>query len=553
MNDTADNSTESIQPQTSDSNLSSDKRDDVTVSQQEQDATDKSADQTLAVPPKRRIAIGTQRPDTAQPGAASRYTYVTSELPSNAADTPSAPTEDTSLKSKDGAVDGKQTRKDRRQKRSGRDSKASAFTDALPPQKRVSIPNLRQDLDEDLEDDFEAALAGLEVETLLEQTSVIDQPIAPGAKVEGTVLSVGSDTAFIDLGNQRQGALQLSVLIEEGDEIPEVGQTVELSVGGRNEEDGLYEVAPANRAVVVEDWSQLEVGMIIAARCTGANKGGLECDVAGIQGFMPMSLISPWRIESPEEMVGQTLESLVTEVVPQARRLVLSRRAVIEKQAADAKSEMLETLEPGEKVEGIVRSIRDFGVFVDIGNGVEGLVHISQLSWERVGDPSELLKIGQHVHAMIKKVDSSTGKIGLSIRDLVESPWATADVKYSLGSTVRGTVSRIADFGAFVKLEPGIEGLLHVSELGATRRIRSVSDVVSEGEQIECRVLSVDPAEQRLSLSLKALTKTSPDEDLSDQENDEPAGPEKPRKKKNVTLKGGIGGQSEGARFGLKW
>lgn len=552
MNDTADNSTESIQPQTSDSNLSSDKRDDVTVSQQEQDATDKSADQTLAVPPKRRIAIGTQRPDTAQPGAASRYTYVTSELPSNAADTPSAFTEDTSLKSKDGAVDGKQTRKDRRQKRSGRDSKASAFTDALPPQKRVSIPNLRQDLDEDLEDDFEAALAGLEVETLLEQTSVIDQPIAPGAKVEGTVLSVGSDTAFIDLGNQRQGALQLSVLIEEGDEIPEVGQTVELSVGGRNEEDGLYEVAPANRAVVVEDWSQLEVGMIIAARCTGANKGGLECDVAGIQGFMPMSLISPWRIESPEEMVGQTLESLVTEVVPQARRLVLSRRAVIEKQAADAKSEMLETLEPGEKVEGIVRSIRDFGVFVDIGNGVEGLVHISQLSWERVGDPSELLKIGQHVHAMIKKVDSSTGKIGLSIRDLVESPWATADVKYSLGSTVRGTVSRIADFGAFVKLEPGIEGLLHVSEL-ATRRIRSVSDVVSEGEQIECRVLSVDPAEQRLSLSLKALTKTSPDEDLSDQENDEPAGPEKPRKKKNVTLKGGIGGQSEGARFGLKW
>ena len=552
MNDTADNSTESIQPQTSDSNLSSDKRDDVTVSKQEQDATDKSADQTLAVPPKRRIAIGTQRPDTAQLSVASRYSYVTSELPSNAADTPSAPTQDTSLKSKDGVVDGKQIRKDRRQKRSGRDSKASAFADTLPPQKRVSIPNLRQDLDEDLEEDFEAALAGLEVETLLEQTSVIDQPIAPGAKVEGTVLSVGSDTAFIDLGNQRQGALQLSVLIEEGDEIPEVGQTVELSVGGRNEEDGLYEVAPANRAVVVEDWSQLEVGMIIAARCTGANKGGLECDVAGIQGFMPMSLISPWRIESPEEMVGQTLESLVTEVVPQARRLVLSRRAVIEKQAADARSEMLETLEPGEKVEGIVRSIRDFGVFVDIGNGVEGLVHISQLSWERVGDPSELLEIGQHVHAMIKKVDSNTGKIGLSIRDLVESPWATADVKYSLGSTVRGTVSRIADFGAFVKLEPGIEGLLHVSEL-ATRRIRSVSDVVSEGEQIECRVLSVDPAEQRLSLSLKALTKTSHDEDLSDQENDESVGPEKPRKKKNVTLKGGIGGQSEGDRFGLKW
>ena len=548
-NSTDDNSTGSIQSQASDSNPASDEG---TLSKQKQNATESSTDQPLAVPPKRRIAIGTQRPDATQPDTASRYTYVTSEPSSNAVDTLPPTDPKASSNPQDIALDGKKTQKDRRQKRSGRDSKASSFSDALLPQKRVSIPNLRQDLDEDLTDDFEAALAGLEVETLLEQTSVIDQPIPPGAKVEGTVLSVGSDTAFIDLGNQRQGALQLSVLVEEGDAIPEVGQTVELSVGGRNDEDGLYELAPANRAVVVEDWSQLEVGMIIAARCTGANKGGLECDVAGIQGFMPTSLISPWRVENLEEMIGQTLESLVTEVVPQARRLVLSRRAVIEKQAADARLEMLETLEIGEKVEGIVRSIRDFGAFVDIGNGVEGLVHISQLSWERVGDPSELLEIGQHVHAMIKKIDSSTGKIGLSIRDLVESPWATADVKYSLGSTVRGTVSRIADFGAFVKLEPGIEGLLHVSEL-ATRRIRSVSDVVSEGEQIECRVLAVDPSEQRLSLSLKALAKTSLDEDSSDHENDDSVASEKPRKKKNVTLKGGIGGQSEGARFGLNW
>ncbi|MDA8042514.1 MAG: S1 RNA-binding domain-containing protein, partial [Pirellulales bacterium] len=330
---------------------------------------------------------------------------------------------------------------------------------------------------------------------------------------------------------------------------------LELSVGGQNEEDGLYEVAPANRAVTVEDWSQLEVGMIVEARCTAANKGGLECDVAGIRGFMPISLISPWRIESPEEMIGQTLESLVTEVVPHARRLVLSRRAVIEKQAADEKSKMLETLEPGAQVEGIVRSIREFGAFIDIGHGVEGLVHVSQLAWVRVSDPKEFLEIGQHVHAMVKKVDRETGKIGLSIRDLVESPWARADAKYSVGSTVRGVVSRIADFGAFVKLEPGVEGLIHVSEL-ATRRIRSVGDVVREGESIECRVLSVDPAEQRLSLSLKALNKTESaieENSSSNEEEDVPAASKKPPKKRNVALKGGIGGQSDGARFGLKW
>ena len=505
--------------------------------------------------PRRRIAIGTQRANSEQTETAPRYTYITSENSSSSNETTAAKGDTSSLKTEAEKKPQQKKTKDRRRGRSERGGKASAFADSAPLQKRVTIPNLRQDLDEDLEKDFEAALAGLEVDSLLEQSSLVDQPIQPGAKIEGTVLSIGPETAFIDLGNQRQGALQLAGLFEESGELPKVGQTLELSVGGQNEEDGLYEVAPANRAVTVEDWSQLEVGMIVEARCTAANKGGLECDVAGIRGFMPISLISPWRIESPEEMIGQTLESLVTEVVPHARRLVLSRRAVIEKQAADEKSKMLETLEPGAQVEGIVRSIREFGAFIDIGHGVEGLVHVSQLAWERVSDPKEFLEIGQHVHAMVKKVDRETGKIGLSIRDLVESPWARADAKYSVGSTVRGVVSRIADFGAFVKLEPGVEGLIHVSEL-ATRRIRSVGDVVREGESIECRVLSVDPAEQRLSLSLKALNKTESaleENSSSNEEEDVPAASKKPPKKRNVALKGGIGGQSDGARFGLKW
>ena len=178
-------------------------------------------------------------------------------------------------------------------------------------------------------------------------------------------------------------------------------------------------------------------------------------------------------------------------------------------------------------------------------------MHVSQLSWERITDPNEILKPGQAVKAVVKKVDRETGKIGLSIRNLVESPWSRADAKYPMGSTVRGTVSRIADFGAFVKLEPGIEGLIHVSEL-ATRRIRSVGDVVTEGETIECRVLSVDPAEQRLSLSLKALSKADTADDQASEEEDTPPA-ETPRKKRTGPLKGGVGGQSEGARFGLKW
>jgi small subunit ribosomal protein S1 len=428
----------------------------------------------------------------------------------------------------------------------------------LPPAKRVAVPSLRSALDDDLEAEFSAALEGIAIDEVLDAQASIkaDAPLEPGSRVKGTVISIGPDTAFIDLGGRRQGAMKLTGFLERGDEIPEPGQAVEVSIGGRNDDDGLYEVAPANRAVAVEDWSQLEAGMVVEARVTAANKGGLECEVAGLRGFMPASLVSTWRVENLEEMVGQTLETLVTEIVPAARRLVLSRRAVIEKQAAEAKTKMLETLEPGQEFDGLVRNVREFGAFVDIGNGVEGLVHVSELSWDRVANAADMLQVGQKIRVIVKKVDHQTGKIGLSARDLIESPWKHAGEKYHTGATVKGTVSRLAQFGAFVKLEPGVEGLVHISEL-ATRRIRSVSDVVKEGEQVECRVISIDPEGQKLSLSIKALAPPPASrEAVADQAPEpdaEPDVPPPPPKKRTTPLKGGVGGESEGARFGLKW
>jgi len=442
----------------------------------------------------------------------------------------------------------------RRDGRRDKRAAASPFADVLPPAKRVAVPNLRAALDDDLEQDFEAALAGVAIDDLVASSTSAraDAPIEPGTRLSGTVLSLGADTAFVDLGERRQGALKLAGLDPES--IPAVGDVLPLTVGLRNDEDGLYDVAFANRAVSVEDWSQLEAGMIVEARVTAANKGGLECQVAGLRGFMPASLVSTWRVENLEEMVGQTLESLVTEIVPAARRLVLSRRAVIEKQAAEARTKLLETLEVGTTLDGTVRSVRDFGAFVDIGEGVEGLVHVSQLSWDRVANPADVLQPGQRVRVVVKKIDQQTGKIALSARDLVESPWKRAAEKYHTGATVRGVVSRIAQFGAFVKLEPGVEGLVHVSEL-ATRHVRSVADVVKEGEQVECRVLAVDPDEQRMSLSIKALA-AKPAAVMDEAEADDaPVADELPQasKKRPGPLKGGLGGQSMGERFGLKW
>jgi len=450
----------------------------------------------------------------------------------------------------------KREQRPRRDTRGGGTQK-SPFADGVPSTKRVAVPNLRAALDEDLEADFAAALEGVAVDELLDRTAPAqaERPLEPGQRVMGTVISVGPDTAFLDLGGRRQGAMKLAGLFEDAADLPTVGQTMEVGIGGRNDEDGLYDVAPANRAVAVEDWSQLEVGMIVQARVTGTNKGGLECEVGGLRGFMPAGSVSPWRVENLEELVGQTLESLVTELVPAARRLVLSRRAVIERQAADARTKMLETLEVGAEVEGIVRSVRDFGAFIDIGNGVEGLVHVSQLSWDHVANPADVLQPGQKVRTIVKRIDRQTGKIALSARDLIESPWKHAAVKYHVGATVKGTVSRIAQFGAFVKLEPGVEGLVHVSEL-AHRHVRSVGDVVKEGEQVECRVLACDPDEQRLSLSIKALA-AKPAAAQADAEADEPAEPEAPapvvKKQRSGPLKGGLTSDSQGARFGLKW
>jgi ribosomal protein S1 len=424
-----------------------------------------------------------------------------------------------------------------------------------PTPARVAVPNRRAALDDELEADFQAALAGVEVDHLLAAAaSRVVPPLDPGTRIAAAVLSVSPDAAFVDLGDRRQGALALAGIVAAGLDVPTVGSIVEVAIGGRNEDDGLYEVALAHHAVAVEDWSQIQAGMIVAAKVVAANKGGLECEVAGLRGFMPASLVSVWRVENLEELVGQTLDSLVTEIVPAARRLVLSRRAVIEKQAADAKSKLLETLEPGTELEGTVRSVRDFGAFVDIGDGVEGLVHVSELSWDRVANPADVLQPGQKVRVIVKKIDRQTGKIGLSARDLVESPWRRAAAKYHVGATVRGTVSRIAQFGAFVRLEPGIEGLVHVSEL-ATRHVRSVSDVVREGQEVECRVLACDPEAQRLALSIKALAPApaaQPGGESRQADPEEPAAPPA-AKQRTAPLKGGLGGDAQGAKFGLRW
>ncbi len=417
-----------------------------------------------------------------------------------------------------------------------------------PRTQRIAPPNTRAQLSDDLEMEFIEALGG---QSLDEMIASGGGQVAAELEVEsrhrGKVVSVHRDNVFLEIGGRQQGLLQLKNLAEP----PEPGTVLDVMVSRFNAAEGLYELVLPGATIDVGDWSEVAEGMVVEARVTGHNKGGLECEVNRLRGFIPASQISMYRVEDLAQFVDQKFACVITEANPEKRNLVLSRRAMLEREKAEAKEKLMAELEVGQIREGVVRSLQAFGAFVDLG-GVDGLIHISQLSWDRIKHASEVLQVGQTVKVKIQKIDPQTGKIGLAFRDMTESPWANAARDFPTRSTVKGTVSRLMEFGAFVRLAAGVEGLVHISEL-SHRRVFRVSDVLSEGQEVEVMVLSVDAEQQRISLSLKALeAKAAPAAKAEEEpsESEVPAAPAKPRK---TPLKGGIGGPSSGEKFGLRW
>lgn len=418
--------------------------------------------------------------------------------------------------------------------------------------KHYPPPNIRDQLSPELEAEYEAALSDLSFDTLMNEAAAGDvvTEIVPESRITGRVARVHRDDVFIDLGGRNQGVVSL----RQFETPPKEGDELELLVVRFNGDEGFYELSRTTAAVSVGNWDEVTEGQIIEVTVTGANKGGLECQVAGIRGFIPMGQVSVYRVENPEELVGQRLACVVTEASRERRNLVLSHRAVMERERNEQRDKLMAELAVGQLREGIVRSLKDFGAFVDLG-GVDGLVHISQLSWDRVKHPSEVLEVGQKIKVRIDKFDKETGKLSLSYREVGANPWQNAASRYPVGARAKGTVSRLMDFGAFVKLEPGVEGLIHISELGHGRVFRA-SDVVSEGQDVEVKILSVDEENQRISLSLKALMSapTKPGQQkVEDEDLPLPADAPKPPRKRHQELKGGTGSPSGGDKFGLKW
>lgn len=432
----------------------------------------------------------------------------------------------------------------------------SATKEPEPTKSNYPPPNVRDQLSPELEKELEEALGGESLDAIIDNPANNASPgdeLQPDTKVKGTVAKIHREDIFVELGGRNQGLLPLKQF--EKKDPPEVGSEIEVTVARFDAEQGLYEVSLPTASVSVGNWDEVEVGQIIDVTITGHNKGGLECQVSGIRGFIPMGQISIYRVDNAEEYVGQKLSCVITEANKGKKNLVLSHRALMERERKEQRAKLIEELAPGQIREGTVRSLQDFGAFVDLG-GIDGLIHVSQLSWDRVNHPRDVLSEGQAVKVRIEKIDKESGKIGLAYRDLADNPWDSAPSKYPTGMTIKGTVSKLMQFGAFVKLEPGIEGLIHISEMGHGR-VNKASDVVSEGQEVEIKVLSVDTDKQRIGLSLKALMpkpeKAAPEG--KKQEGEIPAAETIQRKKKDSdkNLKGGISSPSGGEQFGLKW
>lgn len=323
-------------------------------------------------------------------------------------------------------------------------------------------------------------------------------------QLEGTVISVSADTVYVDIGYKTEGILPVEIFQKTGETV-KPGDKFPVSIKGRNAE-GYYELS-RTRVELPKDWSALERAFAekstIMGTVTGVIKGGLTVDV-GVRAFMPGSRSGTRDQGEMEKMVGTEIAVKIIKLDVADEDLVVDRRAVLEEESRAASQRRLEELKEGDTVTGTVRSLTDYGAFVDIG-GVDALLHVGDIGWTRVNKPGDVLEVGQQIEARILKIQAEGEKrrISIGMKQVQAHPWESGADKYQVGNRVRGTVTRIVDFGAFVELEPGIEGLIHISELSWNRKIKRVSEVVKQGDSVEAVVLGVKPEDRRISLGLK--------------------------------------------------
>jgi len=324
-----------------------------------------------------------------------------------------------------------------------------------------------------------------------------------GAKgLEGTVVAVSGESVFLDIGYKTEGIIPLAEFQNAGESVKR-GDKFPVSIKGRDAE-GYYELSRL-KVERPKDWSSLEKAFEektpIAGVVSGVVKGGVSVDV-GVRAFMPASRSGAKDAAEVEKLIGQEIRCRIIKLDVADEDVVVDRRVVLEEEERLSKDRRYTEVKEGETVQGTVRSLTDYGAFVDIG-GVDALLHVADISWGRINKPADVLSLGQTIEAKVLKVDPGKRRISLGMKQLQPHPWDQAGEKYKTGDRVRGTVTRVTDFGAFVELEKGIEGLIHLSEMSWSKKARKPSDVVKAGDTVEVAVLGVNIADRRISLGLK--------------------------------------------------
>ena len=351
---------------------------------------------------------------------------------------------------------------------------------------------------------------------LLEEAESSMPDIQERTVVTGEVIQVSRDEAYIDIGYKQEIAVPKRELAypapESAKDVVKVGDKIDVyivSLGGDN--GGILSKVKADRMVA---WKEMEAvqerGETVEAQVNQVVKGGLVASVNGLRGFIPASQMELHFVKDLSVYVGQTVEAEIIEIDVHKQRLVLSRRNLLEKERSEKEGEIFSTLEAGQTVRGTVKRLVDYGAFIDIG-GVDGLAHISDLAWHRVKHPSDVLEVGQELDVFVKSVDVDAKRISLSVKDTMRDPWLDKAERYAEGDYIEGKVIKLTDFGAFMEIEPGFDGLIPMGEL-ADRRIERADEAVHVGDVVKVKVLRIDMKRKRISLS---ITKAKKDADTA--------------------------------------
>ncbi|RJQ66799.1 MAG: 30S ribosomal protein S1 [Desulfobacteraceae bacterium] len=356
-------------------------------------------------------------------------------------------------------------------------------------------------------------------ELLKEAESQVARP-EPGQKVTVTIAGIGDEFVFLDLGAKSEGYLARQELLDEqGNLTVKPGDRLEAYFLSENNGELLFTTSigsgPAAHAHLEEAWRS---GIPVEGQVEKEIKGGFEIKVAGgVRGFCPYSQMDLRRIAEPASLVGQRFDFRITQYSEKGRNIVLSRRVLLEEERKRKRQEIKESLREGTTIRGTIASIQSFGAFLDVG-GVEGLIPISEMAWGRVEDVHEIVAVGQEVEVVVMKLDWEKDRLVFSLKSTQTDPWKGVADRYPEGSWHEGKVVRLANFGAFVTLEPGIDGLIHISELGSGRRINHPREVLEEGQAVRVRIAAVDAANKRLSLSLSEAKDTKEREEKQEYE-----------------------------------